>query len=244
MAKTKKKLEVINKSTLKTTMPLSFLTPLQGKLKDLSEANHEKLKKSILKNGFIYPLFVWENPDDAKIYLIDGHQRFKVLTALKDEGYSIPQLPVVEIPADSEADAKQKLAMAASTFGSFNQEGVKEFFTDFDPSSLGDFAIPHLDFGSILEPDDDSLPPQETITVSEHERKINDYKEAPLPDLANADAPDFKQMTFIIHIDQLREIEKAISKAKNNEKFDDEKNENSNGNSLYFIAKRYNEKIG
>lgn len=169
MAKTKKKLEVLNKSTLKTTMPLSFLTPLQGKLKDLSEANHEKLKKSILKNGFIYPLFVWENPDDAKIYLIDGHQRWKVLNALKDEGYSIPQLPVVEIPADSEADAKQKLAMAASTFGSFNQEGVKEFFVDFDVESLGDFAIPYLDLSPILVSDE----PIETTTVSAHERVLS-----------------------------------------------------------------------
>lgn len=99
---------------------------------------------------------------------------------MKDDGYSIPQLPVVFIPAESAKDAKQKLAMAASTFGSFNQDGVREFFADFDPSSLGDFAIPHLDFGSILEPDDDSLPPQETITVSEHERAkkvdLEDYE--------------------------------------------------------------------
>lgn len=157
---------------------------------------------------------------------------------MKEDGYSVPQLPVVFIEATNLNHAKEKLAAAASQYGKFTEEGVASFFADMD-FDIGAIEIPFLDFSKVIELDEGK-----TVEVAAHERTINDYKEAPLPDLSNADAPDFKQITFIVHIDQLKEIEKALSKAKNNEKFDDEKNENSNGNSLYFIAKRYNEKIG
>ena len=220
------------------TLPMNYLEVLQGNLKDLSDENYKKLRASIIKHGFSFPIFVWENPEDAKIYIVDGHQRFVTLSKMKEDGYSVPQLPVVFIEATNLNHAKEKLAAAASQYGKFTEEGVASFFADMD-FDIGAIEIPFLDFSKVIELDEGK-----TVEVAAHERTINEYKEAPLPDLSNDDAPDFKQITFIVHIDQLKEIERALSKAKNNEKFDDEKNENSNGNSLYFIAKRYNEKIG
>lgn len=234
----KKKTVIVN-STIENRLALSMLTPLQGELKALSDDRAKKLENSILTLGFIYPIFVWENPETAEILVLDGHQRLKVLNKLKDKGYSIPQLPVVFIDADDLNDAKLKLAAAASQFGEFTAHGIEDFFADIEMPDLDIFEIPNFDMSNILEQDDES----QTVTVSEHERTINDFKEAPLPDLENNEAPEFKNITFIVHIDQLLEIEKAMGKAKNNENFDDQVNENSNGNALYFIAKKYNEKI-
>lgn len=157
-------------STIETTLPLSYLEPLQGDLKELSEASEKKLRSSILKHGFFAPFFVWDNPEDGKIYLIDGHQRRAVLLKMKEEGYSLPQFPVVLIDAKDVNEAKEKLAAVASQFGKFTEEGVKGFFKDLT-IDFGTIDIPHLDFGNILEPDIDELPPQESVTVSEHERK-------------------------------------------------------------------------
>lgn len=160
----------MNKSILNAlkdakTLPLDWLIPLQEDLKTITEENKNKLKKSILKHGFSYPIFVWEDEQENKIYILDGHQRRIVMEEFKEEGYSIPQLPVVFIPADDIQDAKQKLLSAASYFGEFNQQGVVDFTAGFD-FDLDSINIPFIEFAPInME--------SETTTVAEHERKIN-----------------------------------------------------------------------
>ena len=72
-------------------VPLADLTPLQGDLKDLSEGNFEKLKKSILKHGITFPFFVWQS--GGKNYILDGTQRDRVLKRMAEEGYEVPPLP-------------------------------------------------------------------------------------------------------------------------------------------------------
>ena len=50
---------------------LEDLTPLQGELKELTDANSKKLKRSILKHGITFPFFVWQS--EGKNYVIrDG----------------------------------------------------------------------------------------------------------------------------------------------------------------------------
>lgn len=161
----KKKTVVVN-SDLEQRLPLAHLVPLQGDLKVLSDERAKKLRNSILKLGFIYPFFVWENPDTAEILILDGHQRLKVLQSLKDDGYSIPQLPVVFIQADNIKDAKLKLGAAASQFGEFTEQGIAEFFADLEFPELNILEIPHLD---VLGLDDSD---SQTVTVSEHERSV------------------------------------------------------------------------
>lgn len=191
MAKTKKDLKVVISSGVKDTLPLAYLNNLQGDLKELPEENYKKLKSSILKHGFLYPLFVWEDPSDAKIYLIDGTQRFKTLLRMKDEGYSIPQLPVIFIEAADRLDAKAKLASAASQYGLFTEGGIKEFFSDLNFSDvMGEITIPKFEFANILKTDSDLEYDPETgeiIKVKEHERKINDYSDEEVEEKINAD---------------------------------------------------------
>jgi len=86
-------------------LDLAELHPFQGSLKDLSKENYNKLRKQIL-GGFKAPLFVWLDPSTNKYMLEDGHQRYRVLTELKNvEKYEIPKLPCVVIHADSEHEA-------------------------------------------------------------------------------------------------------------------------------------------
>lgn len=107
------------------------LKPLQGDLKSLSEKNFAKLRKSILKSFFV-PLFVWKNKDD--LFLLDGHQRHRVLSKLQQEGYTIPEIPCVVIKAANEKEAKRKLLSIMSQYGKVEDQGLYEFMSvaEFD----------------------------------------------------------------------------------------------------------------
>jgi hypothetical protein len=71
--------------TAATSIKLEELTPLQGDLKELTHRNFEKLKKSILKHGISFPFFVWQ--DNGINYVLDGHQRDRVLRKMQKQGY-------------------------------------------------------------------------------------------------------------------------------------------------------------
>src|SRR5437773_12444456 len=66
-------------------LKLEDLTPLQGNLKALTEANFEKLKRSILRHGVSSPFFCWQH--DGVNYILDGTQRDRVLSKMVQEGY-------------------------------------------------------------------------------------------------------------------------------------------------------------
>lgn len=59
-----------------------------------------------------------------------------------------------------------------------------------------------------------------------------------LPDL-NGDEPDCQQVTFVLSNEQKDLLDEAIAKAKKEENCEDELNQNSNGNALAAILKRY-----
>lgn len=101
------------------------LVPLQGDLKILSEENLDKLKKSIIKYGFTAPGFVWQS--GKKKYCIDMHQRIKALSSLFEEGYTIPDIPIVYIQAKNKTEAKQKLLHISSQYGEFDRGGLDDF---------------------------------------------------------------------------------------------------------------------
>jgi DNA modification methylase len=103
------------------TLPLQKLQNFQGNLKELREPEYQKLKKSILKHGFCFPVMVWQNN------IIDGHQRIFCLKKLLEEGYNIEALPVVDIEAKNEKDAKHKLLLFNSHYGKITDDGLYEF---------------------------------------------------------------------------------------------------------------------
>lgn len=115
-----------------TTIPLSNLIEFQGNLKELDGANLEKLKTRIVDLGFTVPFFVW---DDGGVYrILDGHQRKVALMSLVAEGWEVPELPVVVIPAKSESHAKEILLTVTSQYGEFNVDVLQQWCEDLDDS--------------------------------------------------------------------------------------------------------------
>lgn len=119
-------------------LPIDRILEFQGELKKLSKKNKDKLKASILKHGFIAPMFVWDNSGDYS--LLDGHQRLSTLISMRQEGYDIPLLPVVYVEADNEEDAKEKLLQITSKYGEFTTKGFSDF-TDGLDFDIEDFNI-------------------------------------------------------------------------------------------------------
>lgn len=126
------------------------ITEFQGGLKIRDEADIEKAKTSILKYGWSFPFFVWVSGKTN--YCLDGHARIKVLKALEEEGYLIPELPVVYIQAKNKTEAKQKLLRLNSNFGHFTKESVLEFAEDID-LNFDEIALPDtiIDFSDSEE---------------------------------------------------------------------------------------------
>jgi hypothetical protein len=123
------------------TMELGKLQAFQGKLKYLPDENFKKLRSSILENGFRIPLFIWKNK------ILDGHQRVSVLLKLKEQGYSIPPIPVVELIQKSESEARKVVLFLNSRYGVISEQGFYDFAQEFDLHEIeGHIQIPEINF--------------------------------------------------------------------------------------------------
>ena len=120
-------LKINCKGTLEVS--LSEVNLIQGDLKSLSEKNFNKLKNQLFTHGFIAPFFV--SKIDGKIFLIDGHQRFRVINELidKDELSAPERFPAVLIEASDLEDAKKKLLAITSQYGKISKDSFL-YFTD------------------------------------------------------------------------------------------------------------------
>jgi len=148
---------VASKQTLKITcdtrdsLPLDSLTDFQGNLKTLSDKNFAKLKKQIIKHGFSFPFFVWR--DGETNFILDGHQRLKVLSRMRADGEPLPEkFPVVFIEAKDRKEAKEKLLAENSQFGQFSDLGLVEFMdeAELDFEELSELELPGIDLESLL----------------------------------------------------------------------------------------------
>lgn len=126
-------------------IPITQLENFQGKLKAIDEQSFNKLKESIVKYGFSFPIFVWGKK------ILDGHQRLAAVKRLIDDGYSIKgdKLPIVDIIAKSEQEAAEKLLLINSRYARIDQSGFDAFIADFE-IDLADFSglleIPDVEF--------------------------------------------------------------------------------------------------
>ena len=139
----KKELKVIvHNPTQLPTIDYHKLSILQGDLKTLSETNKAKLCKSILEHGYFIPAFVWKSGEE--MFILDATQRYHALQELEKKGYTIPDIPYIEIEAKDKKDAAQKLLQITSRYGTIN-EGI-HFFEDFDIDFeyLSSIEIPEL----------------------------------------------------------------------------------------------------
>ena len=139
--------------------------PLQGKLKDLTQNNYAKLKGVLDKRGFTVPLFIWRTRD-GKDYLMDGHQRQRVMIKEDMQPYEVPY---VLVEAETVQDAKAQLLEITSQYGTITQEGFDEFIVDLPEAEIMEAvnfdALNWKDPETEVEEDE---PPEvdETVTVS------------------------------------------------------------------------------
>ena len=199
------------KCETKDTLEIAELTELQGGLKERTDIDYDKIKLSIIKFGFSFPLFVWKSGKTN--YLLDGHGRFETLCRMQKDGYIIPPLPVFYIKAKDKAEAKQKLLRLNSTYGKMTKESVLEFAEDID-----------LNFDEIALPDT-------TIDFSDDADAVEEF-----PELKSGDRDTQCTMTFVLSQEQVEIIKEALKKCGSVE---DETNTNGNGNKLAEICKEY-----
>lgn len=143
------------------TLCLSQLVEFQGNLKERTDADFEKIAKSIKKHGFAFPFFVWKH--ENKNFVLDGHGRIGALKRMVAQGEHLPPLPVVYVNAKDESDAKELLLKLNSHYGQMTAESVRDFLGDLQ-IDFEDLALPEgvLDFSKDLNEketvDDDDLP--------------------------------------------------------------------------------------
>ena len=129
-------------------IPLDQLQNFQGNLKTLDKSALEKLKRSLIKYGFSFPVFVWGNE------ILDGHQRIFAAKALIESGYTIGNIPVAEIEADSKKEAGEKLLMLNSHYAKMTDDGLYEFLNDFDidiSDLTDDLELPDINLDDFVE---------------------------------------------------------------------------------------------
>ena len=153
--------KIIVTCTAADRLPIDSILEFQGDLKKLSKENREKLKKSILKNGFTAPIFIWQHGGDN--FILDGHQRLATLLHMRQKGYDIPLLPVAYIEAENEQQAKEKLLVITSQYGEFDLDVLNDWVSgiDDDIADILRFSDSELDFKEEDKTetlDDDELP--------------------------------------------------------------------------------------
>lgn len=130
MAEVKKTIEISCEG--KAKMDIADMREFQGNLKSLSEADYEKLKGEMIEHGFSFPIAIWNN--GKQNFILDGHQRRRVLLKMKEEGWVIPKLPVSITHAKTLKEAKLKLLGAASQYGQITPQGLYEYVSESDIS--------------------------------------------------------------------------------------------------------------
>jgi len=158
-------------------MPIDELNDFQGDLKTLSEEAFNSLSKEIVETGFGFAPHVWLNPADNKYYLIDGHQRIKTLKRLREDGYIVPQVPVVKVFAPTLEEAKKKVLQAISQYGKLTYDGLAKFSIDanlnFEDLSQR-FDLPGIDLKKFFN---DFVHEDKIVSVAAHDRVVNRVNE-------------------------------------------------------------------
>ena len=137
-------------------LPVEAIENFQKDFKKRTKKEFEKIITSILKVGFSFPEFIWQNNEHN--WCLDGHGRTGAVLMMKEKWYAlddegklyikkeppppIPLLPVDFIEAADEAEAKQKMLRLNSQYGVIDIEGFRAFIEGLN-IEWGDLALPN-----------------------------------------------------------------------------------------------------
>jgi hypothetical protein len=120
------------------------LKEFQGNFKERTEEDIQGVKESIIKRGFSFPMFVWEN--GGHYFVLDGHGRLAALRELEAEGNTIPRIPVVYVQTKTREEAIRVLLLCNSRYGYITEASTETFMDKLDYSDL----ISHLNVDDIV----------------------------------------------------------------------------------------------
>ena len=109
------------------------LRPFQPEsLKKTSPDRLQKLKTSLLSNGFAMSFYVFED-QEGNIWIIDGHHRLKALEELEQDGKDIPiEFPCSFLRVRDKAHAKKLVLAFNSHYAELQKDGLLDFIDDLD----------------------------------------------------------------------------------------------------------------
>ena len=111
----------------------SFQFIQNGAFKELSGVAGDKLKKSILKNDFSQPFYVWEDIAAGVVYCLDGKHRIDILNDLKADGHNVPQLlPATFIRCADKKEAAGLVLVYSSIYANVTEQGLFDFIEEYD----------------------------------------------------------------------------------------------------------------
>lgn len=121
------KQELVNWKNLKWFQP--------EKLKSTNQTITQKLKTSLIKNGFSMPFNVWQKGKD--FWILDGHYRFSAMQAMESEGVEIPEsLPANFINCKNETEAKKLVLVYNSHYANIVKDELVNFAIDFPQDEI------------------------------------------------------------------------------------------------------------
>lgn len=141
-------MEIKNKILKSELVNWKELVPLQpDNFKELTGEAYLRLKQSILKNNFVMSFTIWDSGKEK--FLIDGVHRFKVLTLLEEEGYSVPDLlPCTFIDCKDKKEAIKLVLIYSSIYAKVQEDGLYELLSlsgiNFDDIKM-EIDIPDID---------------------------------------------------------------------------------------------------
>lgn len=165
-------------------VPYEKLEAFQQDIKHLDKLRYEKLRKSVLDNGFSFTVHVWKNR--GKHHIIDGHQRiFTVGQLVKNEGYKCPPLPVSFVQAKNFAEAKRKVLAGASQYGTFDESALAKYLEENDipyDEVVAAFDFPEVDMAALAQ-------------------KMENTPVPTLPDVGDGETPEMRSSS-----DQVKQV--------------------------------------
>lgn len=115
-------------------LPRQLLLAYQGGFKKDRPDLIEKLKKRITEDGFISPIFIWQNAPGGKPQILDGHQRLKALDALESDGFTLEddKVPTVGIIAANDKEAWESIFSYNRQFSEIDADIAIQISQDLD----------------------------------------------------------------------------------------------------------------
>jgi ParB-like chromosome segregation protein Spo0J len=201
------------------TIEVEKLIPYANNPKEHPEEQVNEIASSIKNYGFVQPIVT-----DADNEIIIGHGR---LEAAKKLG--LDEVPVLKHADLSDAEAKA-LRLADNKIAE----------TDWEKEKLA-VEIEKLTEDDKLDEVVHGFDEQEVEDLISWDEVDENEMEDAFGDIPDGERKETRQMTFTLHETQKQEVDDAIDNVKNNSSFDDAPIDNSNGNALTQICRRFNE---